>query len=267
MLDESSGGCGNLVVVQGSRPSGGKGGNVLAAWYNSGSDGWLDGGFEIRTSLSTNYGATWGNIVTAAMDSYEAPFWLGPENFYHRWWGVMFRDVEIEGGGAAHIAYAHDPAANPLPGFSDTPEDGDVRYITSSGQPYNNWSAPITVNDDGMVRAQGWVTLETQTKNKATTVYLFWEDHRLSTEFPTVFPSSPNLYYDIFSAKKGPNGSGWSSNQRVSDASSIVDYVFIGDNFDLTANNAMVFGIWTDRRDKNDIFDLEDDVFGSWKLK
>jgi hypothetical protein len=84
---------------------------------------------------------------------------------------------------------------------------------------------------------------------------------------PTVFPSSPNLYYDIFSAKKGLGSSGWFPNQRVSDMTSIVDFVFIGDYFDLAANDQFVFGIWTDRRDKTDIFDFEDDVFGSWKLK
>jgi len=179
----------------------------------------------------------------------------------------MFPDVEIDGGGAAHIAYTHDPAANPFPGFSDTPEDGDIRYVTSTGQPYNTWSAPITINDDGLVRAQGWATLETQTKNKLTTVFLIWEDHRLSPELPTIFPESPNLYYDIFAAKKGFGNSGWFPNQRVSDATSIVDFVFIGDYFDLAVNDQYVFGIWTDRRDKTDIFDFEDDVFGSWKLK
>ena len=267
LLDNSSGGCGNPVVVQGSRPAGGKGNNVLVAWYNSGADGWLAGNFEIRTRLSTNNGASWGSIVTAATDSYELPFWLGPQVFYHRWWGGMFPDVEIDGGGAAHIAYTHDPAANPEPGFSDTPEDGDIRYITSSGQPYNAWSVPITINDDGLVRAQGWATLETQTKNKLTTVFLIWEDHRLSPELPTIFPESPNLYYDIFGAKKSFGNSGWSPNQRVSDATSIVDFVFIGDYFDLAVNDQYVFGIWTDRRDKTDIFDFEDDVFGSWKLK
>ena len=267
LLDDSSGGCGNPVVVQGSRPAGGKGGNVLVAWYHSGPDGWLWGGFEIRTRLSTNNGETWRNIVTAAADSYELPFWLGPLNFYHRWWGGMFPDVEIDGGGAAHIAYTHDPAANPEPGLSDTPEDGDIRYVMSSGGPYNSWSPPLTINDDGMERAQGWATLETQTKNRLTTVYLIWEDHRLSPELPIEFPNSPNLYYDIFGAKKGFGNSGWFQNTRVSDATSIVDFVFIGDYFDLAVNDQFVFGIWTDRRDKTDIFDFEDDVYGSWKLK
>jgi hypothetical protein len=264
-LLESSGGCN--PVVQGSRPAGGKGGNVLVAWYNSGSDGFLAGNFEIRTRLSTNNGGTWRSIVTAASDSYELPFWLGPLNFYHRWWGGMFPDVEIDGGGAAHIAYTHDPAENPEPGLSDTPEDGDIRYATSTTSPYTSWSAPLTINDDGMERAQGWATLETRTKNRLTTVYLIWEDHRLSPELPTEFPNSPNLYYDIFAAKKGFGNSGWFPNTRVSDATSIVDFIFIGDYFDLAANDQLVFGIWTDRRDKTDIFDFEDDVYGSWKLK
>ena len=266
LLDSSSGGCGNPVVVQGSRPSGGLGGNVLVAWYHSGWDGWLEGGFEIRTRRSPDNGANWGDIVTAAADSFEAPFWLGPEAFYHRWWGVMFPDVEIDAQGAAHIAYTYDPAENPIPGLSDTPEDGDIRYTTSSGAPYQAWSAPITVNDDGMEKAQGYVALEIQGVKKAKTVYLLWEDHRLTPEFPTIFPSSPNLYYDIFSAKKGQGSSGWSTNLRISDFSSIVDFVFIGDYFDLTTSNNLVFGIWTDRRDKDDIFDFEDDVFGTSKF-
>lgn len=266
ILDESSGGCGNPVVVQGSRPAGGRGGDILVAWFNSGVDGWLAGGFEIRTRLSSDHGATWDAIVTAASDSYELPFWLGPLNFYHRWWGGMFPDVEIDGSGAAHLAYTHDPAENPEPGFSDTAEDGDIHYLSSAGAPYNSWSAPITVNDDGLVRAQGWATLETQTNNAATTVYLIWEDHRLSPEVPTEFPSSSNLYYDIFSSKKGPYGSGWFANKRVTDFSSIVDFVFIGDYFDLASNSTLIYGIWTDRRDKTDIFDFEDDVYGSWRL-
>ncbi|HEY5573236.1 MAG TPA: sialidase family protein [Anaerolineales bacterium] len=266
LLDESSGGCGNPVVVQGSRPSAGLGGEVLAAWYNSGPDGWLAGNFQIRTRRSADHGATWDAIVTAASDAFEAPFWLGPEVFYHRWWGVMFPDVEIDAQGAAHVAYTHDPAANPEPGFSDTPEDGDIRYVTSSGSPYNSWSALQTVNDDGLVRAQGYVALETQSSNQSSSVYLLWEDHRLSPAFPIVFPSSPNLYYDIFSAKKGQGGPGWSANLRISDFSSIVDFVFIGDYFDLTTSGSLVYGIWTDRRDKGDIFDFEDDVFGTSKF-
>ena len=41
----------------------------------------------------------------------------------------------------------------------------------------------VTVNDDGMVRAQGYAALETQHGGKSSTLHVIWEDHRLS---PTV---------------------------------------------------------------------------------
>lgn len=234
------------VVVQGSRPTGGIGGEVLVAWYNSGSDGWLTGSFKIRTARSGNNGATFDAPVDAAVESFEAPFWLGPGSFYHRWWGTMFPDVEIDSSGRAHIAYTRDPVNG-----SANSEDGDIRYISSMGTPYSAWSMPVTVNDDGMVRAQGYAALETQSDRR---VNVIWEDHRLS--------SSDNLYYDIFYASMEP-GNPWSSNIRASDASSISDLIFVGDYNDLTATRQRIFGIWTDRRHQTSIFADEDNVFGS----
>jgi hypothetical protein len=249
---------GSSLVVQGSRPAGGVGSEVLVAWYNSAADGWLTGSFEIRTRRSPNHGASFDPVVVAAVDGFEAPFWLGPMAFYHRWWGSMFPDVEIDPGGEAHLVYAHDPVA----GSADE-EDGDIRYVTSAGPPYTSWSSPLTLNDDGLVRAQGYAALETQHGGQSSTLHVIWEDHRLSPTVPVVFPDSSNLFYDIFSARKVPGqGVDWSRNFRVSDASSINDFLFIGDYNDLTATN-ILFGVWTDRRDKVSIFDLEDDVYGS----
>jgi len=259
LLDSSSDGCGNPVVVQGSRPAGGRGGDVLVAWYNSGTDGWLTDSFQIRTRRSGNHGATWNSPVNAAVDSFEAPFFLGPDFFYHRWWGTMFPDVEIDPGGGAHIVYTHDPEAD----FS-SPEDGDIRYISSSGSPYNAWSSPVTVNDDGLERAQGYAALETQYGGQASILHAIWEDHRLSPEVPTDFPNSSNLFYDMFYSRKVPGqGVGWMENFRVSDTSSINDFIFIGDYNDLTTNDTLLFGVWTDRRHQTDIFAFEDNVFGS----
>lgn len=243
------------VVVQGSRPTGGVGGEVLVAWYNSGPDGWLVGNFQIRTRRSSNNGATFDPIVTASVDGAELPFFLGPFFFYHRWWGAMFPDVEIDPHGEAHIAYTHDPVA----GFA-TAEDGDIRYISSSGSPYTAWSAAVTVNDDGLGRAQGYVALETMHGGEAS-LHAIWEDHRLSPTVPTVFPNSSNLRYDMFYSRKVPGAAGWFENFRVSDTSSLSDFIFIGDYNDLTASNKL-FSIWTDRRDKASIFDFEDDTFG-----
>jgi hypothetical protein len=257
LLDSSSGGCQSPVVVSGSRPSGGPGGTVLVAWYNSGSDGWLAGSFDIRVRASRDHGATFGPAATAAHDSFEVPFWLGPFGFYHRWWPVMFPDVEIDRGGEAHIAYAHDPAQG-----NDTAEEGDIRYVSSDGPPYRNWSVPITVNDDGLERAQGFAALEILHGGRSSSVHVIWEDHRLSPDVPVAFPQSPNLFYDIFHARKVPGALAFGRNQRVSDRSSLNDHVFVGDYIDLAASHRL-FGIWTDRRDKRDIFDDENDVFGS----
>jgi hypothetical protein len=258
IVDHSAGGCGNPVVVQGSRPAGGRHGELLLAWYHSGTDGWLEGPFQIRTRRSSNHGRTFQPIRVAASDSVEAPFFLGPQFFYHRWWGTMFPDVEIDGRGRAHLLYTHDPVAG-----SDTAEDGDVRYVTSPVPPYRRWSSPVTVNDDGLQRAQGYAALATQRVGSRVRVHALWEDHRLSPELPIAFPNSPNLYYDIFAAGRTVGRGGWSSNRRVSDASSISDSLFIGDYNDLTSDHSFLFGIWTDRRHQSNTFADEDNVFGS----
>jgi hypothetical protein len=262
LLDSSSGGCGIPFVVQGSRPKGGLGGDVVVAWYNSGSDGFLNGSFEIRTRRSPDHGATWDSTFVASFDSFEVPPFLGPNSFYHRWSGTMFPDLEIDSKRGAHIVYTHDPDPN----FA-SPEDGDIRYISSPGPPYASWSPPVTVNDDGLERAQGYAALSIQGGGE---LHVIWEDHRLSPSLPTStfedcfvngICNSPNLFYDIFSSVR--KGSGWSRNFRVSDASSINDFLFIGDYNDLAANDTTLFGIWTDRRHQTSIFAFEDNVFGS----
>jgi len=292
-LESSGGDCGAPVLVQGSRPSAGPGNQVVVAWYNSGTDGPFQGSFKIRTVFS-NSGTHWRRPVTAVRDSFEAPFFLGPFAFYHRWGGTMFPDIEIAADGRAHLVYTHDPEENGftivdpetgeeifLPDVSTTAEDGDIRYIRSSGTPYASWSAPVTLNDDGLVRAQGYPALETsQDKQGKTTLHVLWEDHRRSPEGPTDpdrFGESSNLYYDIFTTSRRP-GRGWTPNTRVTDKRSIVDFIFIGDYFDITTSgDQLVFGIWTDRRhqtsigaslDENgnlviDEAALEDNVFGA----
>jgi hypothetical protein len=256
-LDESFARCGDGAspVVQGSRPTGGKHGTVLVAWYNSGNDGWLTGSFKIRTSHSGDFGATFGPTVDASTDASEAPFYLGPAGCYERWWLVMGPDVEIDAGGRGHIAYTHDPQ----PDFASA-EDGDIRYVTSSGPPYNSWARPVTVNDDHTASAQGFVALDVKSgKPRAV-----WMDHRLPLEIVSepqcpFFPDLENLEYAIFSATR--TGNHWSSNKQVSDHSSMTDFTFLGDYIDLSDDAR--FAVWTDRRDKTSIFDAEDDVWGS----
>ncbi|HXV88560.1 MAG TPA: hypothetical protein VD710_05645 [Nitrososphaeraceae archaeon] len=50
----------------------------------------------------------------------------------------------------------------------------------------------------------------------------------------------------------------------MSDTSSYSDFIFIADYFDITVHRSVsekiAYVIWTDRRDKSDEFDLEDDL-------
>ena len=242
LLDSAS----SPIVVQGSRPVGGLGGEVLVAWYNSGSDGWLSGSFSIRVARSGDNGATFDQPVNAVTDNFELPFWLGPNASYHRWWAAMFPDVKIGPDGQAFIVYTHDPVAG-----STTAEDGDIRYISSQGAPYNAWSSPITVSDDSSGKAQGYAALVVGNGGQ---LHAVWEDHRLSTQ--------DNLLYDCFYSRK-TRGSDWFSSFRVNEVSSMSDFVYIDDYIGITENNTTLFGIWTDRRDKSSVFDPEDDVYGS----
>jgi hypothetical protein len=267
ILDSSgSDGC----DAQGSRPAGGTGGEVLVAWYQDGPDDTFVGSFEIRTRRSADHGATFDETVVAARDDSELQFRLGPFGFYHRWWGGMWPDLELGPRGDAHIVYTHDP----VPG-SATAEEGDIRYITSSGPPHTTWSAPVTINDDGLERAQGYPAIEIEHEGGATTVHAIWEDHRTSpnAEIDFFFRDSSNRLYDMFYARLTPGASGWTRNIRISETSSVSDSgffgqpFFIGDYNDLTVSNKL-YAVWTDRRDKSaDLFDFgvedpEDDVYG-----
>ncbi|RMD96957.1 MAG: T9SS C-terminal target domain-containing protein [Calditrichaeota bacterium] len=254
------------IVLQGSRPVGGLDGHVLVAYYHSGADGWLTGSMEIRVAHSSNYGASFSAPVTAVVDNFELPFWEGPFAFYRRWWGSMFPDVAIDAEGSAHIVYTHDPVDNiPFPfAVSTTAEDGDIRYIRSSGPPYTSWTSPRTLNDDGLERAQGYASVDAQKRDDDIVIHVMWEDHRLSPETPAIFPNSNNLLYDIFYTRNvKDDGHGWFPNVRLSDESSFNDFIFTGDYNGLASNSVMSFCVWTDRRHQGSIFSLDDNIFGT----
>ncbi len=269
ILDEGTT-AGPGVTVQGSKPAGGQGGEVLVAWYHSGADGLQRGDFEIRTAHSRDHGATWDDPVVAAVDGEEANFWLGPGIFYKRWWTTMFPDVAVDGRGRAHIVYTHDPEPGNL-----TTEEGDIRYLTSAGAPYDSWEPPETVNDDGPGRAQGLASLVVSQWGFLSVVDVVWEDTRLTPEMPIgPAPLSSNLYYDIFHSRRyyGLRDEwlarlglhvGWSPNQRVSDKSSIQAGLASGERNGLAASDFLPYAAWTDRRSIDDVEVMDSDVYGS----
>ena len=184
------------ILVQGARAAGGRGGEVLVAWYHSGDDGHLVGDFEIRVRRSLTNGRTWGPMVVAARDATETGRDLGPLDYYKQWWPTMFPDVAVDRSGRAHIVYGHDPEAG-----NTTAEEGDVRYVTSRRTPWTEWSAPITLNDDGPGRAQGYASLTVRHQGRQSVADVVWEDTRLTGDLPVVGSpafSSPNQFYDIY---------------------------------------------------------------------
>jgi len=271
--------------VQGSRPIGGRAisssvGHVLACWYNAESDGWQTGVFDIRCRSSRDYGATWNPEVTAVDDMpYELTYWLGPDCKYHRWWGAMFPSIMIGPDGVARIVYTADPTPSDIwhgctqDIFEDPPdpepeytgadvEAGDIFYVRSPGYPYDIWSFPYMVSRDNPGYAQGYATVNVKVINGVPVVFVAWLDHRGS-----FWTGEPNSKYGVYAAWTWPDKWGrFSPNIQISDVDiSHSDFIFIGDYIDSAtsnmANDPFVYVIWTDRSDKYDESDLEDDVW------
>lgn len=262
-------------VIQGSRPIGGKfssssSGTVLACWYNSNDDGWLNGSFSIRCKSSADNGVSFGPETIAAnsanIGKFELPFFLGPDSFYHRWWAGMFPSMIISKDNTAHLVFTADPVEG-----SDDSEDGDIYYIRSLAPPYSSWSVPNKISDDTTNKAQGYPTITSKRIVGGSVLVANWEDHRNS---PASGPipgiecggdgtDGRNCIYDTFSAITNPAFL-THPNQRVTDASSVSDFIFLGDYIDSstsrTTSDRTAHVVWTDRSDKASIMDFEDDV-------
>lgn len=241
------------VVVQGSRAAA-AGHGVLVAWYHSGTDGPRAGAFEIRTRWSGDNGASWDEVVVAAFGELELGATLGPVTALRgrSWWAAMFPAVALDGRGGAHVAFTHDP--DPAAGSA---EEGDIRHVASPHRPYRAWSSPVTVNDDGPGRAQGFPALATRSQGRTALVEIAWEDSRLA--------DADNARYDVFHSRlilgRRP---WWSPNRRVSDVSSLQSVNATGERTALAANDSgIVYAAWTDRRDSAGLSDVVSDVYGS----
>ena len=240
--------------LEGPIVAGGPDNSVLVCWYNSEITTFSDQ-FDIRCRTSTDGGETFGNEVTVVDDAGELPFWKCPNQSYHRLIGAMLPSIEITPDGVAHMVYSRDPT----PGDSDG-ECGDV-YYAKSPFPWNQWVPTADhqrVNDDSTNTFQGFATIASKRIGSDNILVVAWEDDRNS-----VASGKPNSLYDIYSSIIDKDGN-ISPNKRVSDVSSYSDYIFIGDYFDISVHRSVgdkiSYVIWTDRRDKTNEIDLEDDL-------
>ncbi len=125
--------------------------------------------------------------------------------------------------------------------------------MSSSRAPYNRYTMPITVNQDGLPTAQGHPAIAVQ---KQGTAHIIWEDHRIS-------PNLDNTLYETYWARKVPGAARFSKEQSVSDTPSLSSNLSIGDYTGVAVNNSTIFAVWTDRRADSSIWDYNNDVYGS----
>jgi len=262
--------CANPVLLQGSRPIGGPGEQVLVCYFDSGPDGWSPGDpptvpsdrFGIACQSSGDRMTTISGLFYASLNiPYELPFYLGPNQSYHRWWGGMFPSVAIDHLGKAHVAFAADPNTNKL-----DPESGNVYTIRNLqgavSPPYTTlWTARAAIGSGSM--AQGWATIVAQrvvSSNKPI-IYVAYADHYKSAALGA---GKQNLIYDVRYRKSIIGGGTFQAPVTVTDQSSLSDFLFIGDYFDSSTTSRRYHVIWTDRADKFSILDYEDDIYADF---
>jgi hypothetical protein len=262
---------GVVPLLQGARPIGGPGQQVLVCYFDSGPDGWSAGNltttipsnkFGIACKSSGDRGTTISSLFYASINiPYELFFWLGPNANYHRWWGGMFPSVAIDHLGVAHVAFAADPNANKV-----DPESGNV-YTTRNLQgaaspPYATlWTARAAIGTGSM--AQGWATVVAQrvVNSNKPIIYIAYADHYKSAALGA---GKQNLIYDVRYRKSIIGGGTFQAPVTVTDQSSLSDFLFIGDYFDSSTTSRRYHVIWTDRADKFSIGDFEDDIFADF---
>jgi hypothetical protein len=86
-------------------------------------------------------------------------------------------------------------------------------------------------------------------------IYVAYYDHYRSTA------AAPNRLYDVRYRRSNDGGATFTAPVTVTDSVSLSDFDFIGDYLGIAATMRRFHLVWTDRADKIDILDPEDDIF------
>jgi len=254
LLDNSSG-C-SPVVVQGSRPIGNPySGWVTACWYNSRSDGFLNGQFNINCWSNDAWGdaALGNNYSFTAVNGmrYELPYYLGPNGTYHRWFGGMFPSLAVDNTGLLYVAFAADPTSNP-----NDVESGNV-YLARGWPIPGGFVAPVPVGTGSTAQGFPTVTARCDTRTVRCYSYVAYFDHLSSNKFYNVVyrkGTRPMSFSSIGSL-------GFGGKVKISDVPSWSDVWFIGDYIDSSVISGRRYHVvWTDRADVYGPSDPDDDV-------
>ncbi len=243
-------------TLTGSRPIGGNDNFMMVCWFDSGSDGYLAGGFNITCTAHDNLGSpssgSWSPYFYPFLNKkYEVSQWLDPYDSYHRWFATMFPVLAVDEEGMVYVATTADNS-----NINDA-EAGNI-YVTWAWLDYTvstlgSWAKPKAVGSGG--GAQGFPTMAARYDGAAGMYKVFLGYYSYTKK---------NAYYKTLyrmgQRKPGTVKVSWKGKVTLSDRLSVTDDYFLGDYIDSAITGRHFYVAWTDRSDAYSKTDYDDDV-------
>jgi hypothetical protein len=268
-------------VLQGPTVAGGPETQVLACWFDSGTDGYSTpvqitppvpptpvaplNKFNIACRSSNNRGATFAGNVTppesvtppdysrwiyAAKNVVaELPYFLGPNGLYFSIGASNYPSLAIDHLGNAHIVFSF----NPAPTNRFTSESANVGYIKSvNAVPtalvptvYSKWSAKSVVASGFGGQLFPTVTAQHVHESLKPYIYVGWLDTAASAPLGA---ANANIIYDARYKVSKTGGPAFGAAIVSSDHASTTDQTSVGSYVGSTAGPGIFHFAWTDNR-------------------
>jgi len=217
-------------VVTGSMPAVASNGNLYVAYFDAGTNGFLNASASVMITRSIDGGTSFSPPVVAAPIPQQLTFASQGSSCCFRWWSSMFPSMDVAPDGTVYIAYGARQAK-----YSTDPADV---FLVSSLDGGTTWNQPTMINDNSSQNGHFFAWLKVSSDN---VVHIIWGDQRLDPV---------GLGYDIFYATATNHGTTISPNIRVTDVGTdpLFTIGFIGDYFNLAVAGNQAYPVWTDGR-------------------
>ncbi|GBF09181.1 hypothetical protein apy_09060 [Aeropyrum pernix] len=212
---------GGIQVLQGSNPAVSPDGSIYVAYYDSLSDGYLEGKAAIMVSVSQDFGQTWSKPEQAAVIGREMDYY-SPSGF--RMAASMFPSIDVSPDGTIYVAYAS--------AGQDDPGDVFLVYKTPESQV---WEEPLMISrGEGSLQFFPWLDVD-----ESGRVHVIWGD---------TMNDPSHMSYHVIYATFDPASGSIEYGQVTDYASFALGVFFIGDYFNVAASQGQVYAVWTDAR-------------------
>jgi hypothetical protein len=217
-------------VITGSMPAVASNGNLYVAYFDTGTNGFLNASANIMITRSMDGGTSFSPPLVAAPILQQLTFASQGSSCCFRWWSSMLPSMDVAPDGTVYIAYGARQAK-----YSADPADV---YMVASIDGGTTWSQPTMINDNSSQNGHFFAWLRVSSDN---IVHIIWGDQRLDPV---------GLGYDIFYATATNHGTMISPNIRVTDVGTdpLFTIGFIGDYFNLAVSGNQTYPVWTDGR-------------------